>query len=156
LESDDRVNLVIKYLDEALGEVDAMDSLISSYKIHLNVSQLLRRFSCSDQFGRLWEMISLSSSRNDAVYKSRCKIKESFSVNSKTCSYVARLYLQRILTLCTPRKQSKSVRTHWLHLPKSLSRNKPEYYGSKRPPLNFIKHFKPVRIQVGSSFSQVT
>ncbi|KAG8219670.1 exocyst complex component Sec3-domain-containing protein [Butyriboletus roseoflavus] len=36
LESDDRVNLVIKYLDEALGEVDAMDSLISSYKIHLN------------------------------------------------------------------------------------------------------------------------
>ncbi|KAF9229108.1 hypothetical protein BS17DRAFT_771038 [Gyrodon lividus] len=36
LESDDRVNLVIKYLDEALGEVDAIDSLISSYKIHLN------------------------------------------------------------------------------------------------------------------------
>jgi hypothetical protein len=36
LESDDRVNVVIKYLDEALGEVDAMDSLISSYKIHLH------------------------------------------------------------------------------------------------------------------------
>ncbi|KAF8140415.1 exocyst complex component Sec3-domain-containing protein [Boletus edulis] len=36
LESDDRVNLVVKYLDEALGEVDAMDSLLSSYKIHLN------------------------------------------------------------------------------------------------------------------------
>ncbi|KAI9461762.1 exocyst complex component Sec3-domain-containing protein [Boletus coccyginus] len=36
LESDDRVNLVIKHLDEALGEVDAVDSLISSYKIHLN------------------------------------------------------------------------------------------------------------------------
>lgn len=31
------MNLVIKYLDEALGEIDAMDSLISSYKIHLNV-----------------------------------------------------------------------------------------------------------------------
>ncbi|KAI6153692.1 exocyst complex component Sec3-domain-containing protein [Pisolithus tinctorius] len=36
LESDDRVNLVIKYLDEALSEVDAIDSLLSSYKIHLN------------------------------------------------------------------------------------------------------------------------
>ncbi|KIJ68210.1 hypothetical protein HYDPIDRAFT_24509 [Hydnomerulius pinastri MD-312] len=36
LESDDRVNLVIKYLDEAIGEVDAIDSLVSSYKIHLN------------------------------------------------------------------------------------------------------------------------
>ncbi|KIK94025.1 hypothetical protein PAXRUDRAFT_828414 [Paxillus rubicundulus Ve08.2h10] len=36
LESDDRVNLVVKYLDEALGEIDTMDSLISSYKIHLN------------------------------------------------------------------------------------------------------------------------
>ncbi|KAF8846217.1 hypothetical protein BDN67DRAFT_960913 [Paxillus ammoniavirescens] len=36
LESDDRVNVVVKYLDEALGEVDAIDSLISSYKIHLN------------------------------------------------------------------------------------------------------------------------
>ncbi|KAH7930560.1 hypothetical protein BV22DRAFT_1101736 [Leucogyrophana mollusca] len=36
LESDDRVNLVIKYLDEALSEVDNMDSLVSSYKIHLN------------------------------------------------------------------------------------------------------------------------
>jgi hypothetical protein len=41
LESDDRVNLVVKYLDEALGEVDAIDSLISSYKIHLNVSNII-------------------------------------------------------------------------------------------------------------------
>ncbi|KAI6162084.1 exocyst complex component Sec3-domain-containing protein [Pisolithus thermaeus] len=36
LESDDRVHLVTKYLDEALSEVDAIDSLLSSYKIHLN------------------------------------------------------------------------------------------------------------------------
>lgn len=36
LESDDRVQLVTKYLDEALSEVDAIDSLLSSYKIHLN------------------------------------------------------------------------------------------------------------------------
>ncbi|KDQ63382.1 hypothetical protein JAAARDRAFT_53605 [Jaapia argillacea MUCL 33604] len=36
LESDDRVALVIKYLDEAILELDGMDSLVSSYKIHLN------------------------------------------------------------------------------------------------------------------------
>ncbi|KAG0704350.1 exocyst complex component Sec3-domain-containing protein [Suillus ampliporus] len=36
LESDDRVALVMNLLDEAITEVDAMDSLISSYKIHLN------------------------------------------------------------------------------------------------------------------------
>ncbi|OAX44413.1 hypothetical protein K503DRAFT_706401 [Rhizopogon vinicolor AM-OR11-026] len=36
LESDDRVALVMNFLDEAITEVDAMDSLISSYRIHLN------------------------------------------------------------------------------------------------------------------------
>lgn len=36
IESDDRVGLVLKYLDEAIAELDNMDSLVSSYKIHLN------------------------------------------------------------------------------------------------------------------------
>ncbi|KAF9015545.1 exocyst complex component, sec3 subunit [Cyathus striatus] len=36
LESDDRVSLVMQYMDEAIAELDNMDSLISSYKIHLN------------------------------------------------------------------------------------------------------------------------
>ncbi|KAF8898913.1 exocyst complex component Sec3-domain-containing protein [Infundibulicybe gibba] len=36
LESDDRINIVLKYMDEALSELDNMDSLVSSYKIHLN------------------------------------------------------------------------------------------------------------------------
>ncbi|KAG2045028.1 exocyst complex component Sec3-domain-containing protein [Suillus americanus] len=36
VESDDRVALVMNLLEEAVTEVDAMDSLISSYKIHLN------------------------------------------------------------------------------------------------------------------------
>lgn len=40
LESDDRINIVIKYLDEAIGQLDNMDSLVSSYKIHLNVSPI--------------------------------------------------------------------------------------------------------------------
>ncbi|KAF7967554.1 hypothetical protein HWV62_33929 [Athelia sp. TMB] len=37
LESDDRINIVVKYLDEAILQLDTMDSLVSSYKIHLNV-----------------------------------------------------------------------------------------------------------------------
>ncbi|KAG6885399.1 hypothetical protein C0993_002132 [Termitomyces sp. T159_Od127] len=36
LESDDRIGIVLKYLDEAVLELDDMDSLVSSYKIHLN------------------------------------------------------------------------------------------------------------------------
>lgn len=36
IESDDRVAVVIKYLEEAIAELDSMDTLVSSYKIHLN------------------------------------------------------------------------------------------------------------------------
>lgn len=39
LESDDRVGIVLKFMDEALQELDGMDSLVQSYKIHLNVSR---------------------------------------------------------------------------------------------------------------------
>jgi hypothetical protein len=38
IETDDRVMLVLKFLDEAILELDNMDSLVSSYKIHLNAS----------------------------------------------------------------------------------------------------------------------
>lgn len=38
IETDDRVTLVLKFLDEAINELDNMDSLVSSYKIHLNAS----------------------------------------------------------------------------------------------------------------------
>lgn len=79
------MNLVVKYLDEALGEVDAMDTLISSYKIHLNVGKLLQRICCSDWFDRLWEMIFLLFNPNDAVCKFKCRTKACSSVNSKTC-----------------------------------------------------------------------
>ena len=40
IESDDRVNIVLKFLEDAIGELDSMDSIISSYKIHLNVSDV--------------------------------------------------------------------------------------------------------------------
>ncbi|CAL1695070.1 unnamed protein product [Somion occarium] len=36
IESDDRVNIVLKYLDDAISELDTMDSIVASYKIHLN------------------------------------------------------------------------------------------------------------------------
>lgn len=38
IESDDRVNDVIRYLDNALADLDKMDLMISLYKTHLNVS----------------------------------------------------------------------------------------------------------------------
>jgi hypothetical protein len=37
LESDDRVGLVLGYIDQAVAEIDTMDHLLVSYKIHLNV-----------------------------------------------------------------------------------------------------------------------
>ncbi|KAF8519134.1 exocyst complex component sec3 subunit [Hysterangium stoloniferum] len=36
LEEDDRIGLVLKYVDDALHELDSMDTFVSSYKIHLN------------------------------------------------------------------------------------------------------------------------
>ncbi len=41
LESDDRIGLVMKFMDDALTELDNLDGLVSSYKIHLNVSSYL-------------------------------------------------------------------------------------------------------------------
>ncbi len=43
LESDDRIGVVLKFMDEAITELDNMGSLVSSYKIHLNVGINLRR-----------------------------------------------------------------------------------------------------------------
>lgn len=40
LESDDQVMMVIKHMDEGIAELDNLDSILSSYKIHLNVSLL--------------------------------------------------------------------------------------------------------------------
>ena len=37
IESDDRIGAVLKFLDDAINELDTMESVVSSYKIHLNV-----------------------------------------------------------------------------------------------------------------------
>ena len=39
VESDDRVAIVLKYIEDAVKELDEMDALVQSYKIHLNVSE---------------------------------------------------------------------------------------------------------------------
>jgi hypothetical protein len=41
IESDDRVNDVVRYLDNALADLDKLDQMISLYKTHLNVRKLL-------------------------------------------------------------------------------------------------------------------
>jgi hypothetical protein len=38
VETDDRVTTVLSYIDEALKELEEMDSAVNSYKVHLNVS----------------------------------------------------------------------------------------------------------------------
>jgi len=48
LESDDRIGVVMKYMDDALAELDNIEGLISSYKIHLGVSPSL--ISCCHHF----------------------------------------------------------------------------------------------------------
>jgi hypothetical protein len=49
IESDDRVSLVVKHLDQALAELDQMDQMISLYKTQLNVSISLGPQSCRVQ-----------------------------------------------------------------------------------------------------------
>ena len=44
LESDDQVTMLVKHMDEAIAELDNLDSTLSSYKIHLNVSLLQGRW----------------------------------------------------------------------------------------------------------------
>lgn len=43
LENDDRINTVLLGIDEAISELDQMDSTLTSYKVQLNVSRPRRR-----------------------------------------------------------------------------------------------------------------
>jgi hypothetical protein len=56
----------MKYMDEALSELDNMDSLISSYKIHLNVSLKIKSFSsvCTQPFQAVGDDILYIQSQN--------------------------------------------------------------------------------------------
>jgi len=48
VESDDRVAIVLKYIEDAVKELDEMDDLVQSYKIHLNVSELFVKWLFAD------------------------------------------------------------------------------------------------------------
>jgi hypothetical protein len=73
LESDDRIGTVLKHLDEAISELDNMDGLVSSYKIHLNVSPVRLEELILTSFLRLSMRISRTSSHNIAASKFRHK-----------------------------------------------------------------------------------
>lgn len=75
LESDDRIGIVLKYMDEAITELDSMGSLIQSYKIHLNVRSGVSTISCSllRFIHRRSATTSLISNLRIGVFKSRHK-----------------------------------------------------------------------------------
>jgi exocyst complex component 1 len=67
IESDDRIDLVIKYLDESIAELDAMESYVSSYKIHLNVSTSMHNIAMRDserEYQEVADDISYIESQN--------------------------------------------------------------------------------------------
>lgn len=66
IESDERVNLVLNFLDEAIAGLDSMESQVSSYKIHLNVSRIfaVSFITHSAQFQAVNDDISFIQSQN--------------------------------------------------------------------------------------------
>jgi hypothetical protein len=83
IETDDRVTLVLKFLDEAILELDNMDGLVSSYKIHLNASRRLvfHGAKCNLTPPRLSMRIYHLSSRKTEAFKYRLRINVHCSVN---------------------------------------------------------------------------
>lgn len=78
LEFDDRIGVVLKFMDEAISELDNMDSLVSSYKIHLNVMFLFYPFSMhlTLHYNRLSATIFYTFNPRIGAYRSRLRIKE--------------------------------------------------------------------------------
>jgi hypothetical protein len=89
IETDDRVTLVLKFLDEAVLELDNMDSLVSSYKIHLNASRLLvpSDTDCNLILRRPSTTIYCLFSRKTEVFKCRHRINAPCSMNSGSSWY---------------------------------------------------------------------
>ena len=84
LESDDRLALLMKCMDEAISEIDNMESLISTYKIHLNVRNPLRIYACSPHFpSRQSTTIFFISNPRTRDYKYKHRIKEHSWENCK-------------------------------------------------------------------------
>ena len=74
LESDDQVMMVIKHMDEGIAELDNLDSILSSYKIHLNVSLLQDRWQSQLTIHRPSAMIFCTYKVKIAACKFRHRI----------------------------------------------------------------------------------
>ena len=63
------------YLDEAITELDGMESTLSSYKIHLNVWMVFTQQMTTDTCNRLLELILLIFNLKTEVFRYRHRIK---------------------------------------------------------------------------------
>lgn len=83
VESDDRVNTVLKFIDDALKELEDMDGNITSYKIHLNVGNWARVSGLTKVLCRLSPKIFHLFSLRIVAYKYKLKTKGPFSKSLK-------------------------------------------------------------------------
>jgi hypothetical protein len=87
VESDDRLALVLKFIDDALSELNDMDSMISSYKVHLNVRPQVHFYPHANWVCRPLATISATSSLRTVGCKSRTRIREHSSMRLSNYSY---------------------------------------------------------------------
>ena len=84
VESDDRVAIVLKYIEEAVKELDEMDALVQSYKIHLNVSGPLRHcFMLIQYYSQLRKIFRISKGRI-RVFRFKRRTRKRYSTSWKT------------------------------------------------------------------------
>jgi hypothetical protein len=75
LVADNRIAVVCKFLDEAIAELDNMDSLVSSYKIHLNVSESATDAPSASHAVLFRLPVTTSPTSNPRIGVFRCKPK---------------------------------------------------------------------------------
>ena len=85
VESDDRVAIVLKYIEEAVKELDEMDALVQSYKIHLNVSggPLRYCFMLTQYYSPLRKIFRISKGRI-RVFKFKRRTRKRYSTSWRT------------------------------------------------------------------------
>lgn len=86
LENDDRINTVLLGIDEAIAELDQMDSTLTSYKIQLNVSRTIPLPVCDlTNLSRVSRKTFRISSRKIAACRFRRRIRELFCKSWSSC-----------------------------------------------------------------------
>lgn len=85
---------MLKYLDDALKELDSLDSVISSYKIHLNVGicAYLPTTNPNNTRNRLSVKISRTFNLKIVVCRFRLRTRGLCLANLKSCLYVYKHY----------------------------------------------------------------